>query len=121
MNTSSKRDKVANSGKSLTIDEDSYLKNNRENAMSNEYKYNFSDNMIKSNIEDSNNNYNDFNYNFSNNFSGSNTLKNIMNSKEKDVSNRENINVQKLYESRNSEIKEEIFDEDDGYEPINYD
>ena len=107
------------SGKSFTIDEDSYLKNNKDNnAVSNEYKYNFSENMIKSNIEDSNNNFND--YNVSNNFAGSNTLKNIINSKN-DNSNREVNNVNKAYESRNSDIIEDIIDEDDGYEPINYD
>lgn len=74
--------------------------------------------MIKSNLEDSNNNFND--YYASNNFGGSNTLKNMVNSKG-DNSNREANNINKLYESRNSEIKEDIFDEDDGYEPINYD
>ena len=91
--------------------------------MSNEYKYNFSDNnMIKSNIEDSKDINYEYNYNISNNFSGSNTLKNIINTK--DANNKENNtsnNKQQLYESRNSEIKEEIFDEEDGYEPINYD
>lgn len=109
-----------NSAKSLTIDEDSYLKNNKgdNNAVSNEYKYNFSENNIKSNIEDSNNNFND--YYVSNNFAGSNTLKNIVNTKT-DNSNREANDVNKLYESKNSEIKEDIIDEDDGYEPVNYD
>lgn len=108
------------SAKSLTIDEDSYLKNNRDNnGVSNEYKYNFSENMIKSNIEDSNNNF--YDYYASKDFAGSNTLKNIINSKNGDNSNREANNVQKLYESRNSEIREDIVDEDDGYEPINYD
>ncbi len=103
----------------MTIDEDSYLRNNKDsNAISNEYKHNFSDNMIKSNIEDSNNNFNDFYA--SNNFAGSNTLKHMINSKG-DNSNRETININKQYESKNSDIKEEIFDEDDGYEPINYD
>jgi len=115
---SSKREKNIQSAKSLTIDEDSYLRNNKDNAVSNEYKYNFSDNMIKSNIEDSNNNL--YDHYASNNFVESNTLKNIMNSKGEN-SNRETSNVNKQYDSRNSEIKEEIFDEDDGYEPINYD
>lgn len=103
----------------MTIDEDSYLKTNKDNnAVSNEYKYNFSENMIKSNIEDSNNNFND--YYASNNFAGSNTLKNIANSKA-DISNKEASNVNKLYESRNSEIKEDLIDEDDAFEPVNYD
>lgn len=118
MNSSSKRDKQVASNKSLTIDDDSCIKSNKENYASNEYKYNFSDNMIKSNIEDSNQNYNDLNYNLSNNISGSNTLKNIIISKEI-LHNKENSNV-KLLDSKNSDIKEEIFD-DDGYEPINYD
>jgi len=75
--------------------------------------------MIKSNIEDSGNIYNDFNYQ-SGAFSGSNTLKNIMNSKE--ASYRDGNFVNKNYEQKNSEIKEEIFDDDDdGFESINYD
>jgi len=104
----------------LTIDEDSYINNNKDNnAASNEYKYNFSENMIKSNIEDSNININD--YYASKDFAGSNTLKNIINSKATDNSNKETNNLNKLYESKNSEIREDILDEDDGYEPINYD
>jgi hypothetical protein len=95
------------------------LKINKDNnAISYEYKNNLSENMIKSNIEDSNNNFTEFYA--SNNFAGSNTLKNIVNSKA-DNSNKEVNNVHKLYDSRNSEIREDIVDEDDGYEPVNYD
>jgi len=125
MNNSSKREKIVNSTKSVTIDEDSYLKNNTGNqesiAVSNDYKYNFSDQMIKSNIEDSGNIYNDFNYQSGGlGLSGSNTFKNVIGSKE--VSYRDGNIVNKNYESRNSEIKEEIQDDDDdGFEPINYD
>ncbi len=123
MNNSSKRDKNLNSvGKSFTIDEDSYLRNNKgdNNAVSNEYKYNFSENMIKSNIEDSNNNVNN-DYYASNNYAGSNTLKNIINLKTENSQRDAHNNVNKHYESRNSDIKEDIIDEDDGFEPINYD
>jgi len=77
--------------------------------------------MIKSNIEDSGNIYNDFNYQSGGlGLSGSNTFKNVIGSKE--VSYRDGNIVNKNYESRNSEIKEEIQDDDDdGFEPINYD
>jgi hypothetical protein len=79
--------------------------------------------MIKSNIniDDSSNVYNDFN-NQSGGLSGSNYFKNIIGSKE--TSYRDLNFVNKNYESKNSEIKEEIFDnnnDDDGYEAVNYD
>jgi hypothetical protein len=125
MNNSSKREKPVNSTKSITIDEESYLKNksiNQESiGISNDNKNNFSDQMIKSNIEDSSNLYNDFNYQ-SGGLSGSNTFKNLIGSKE--TSYRDGNLLNKNYESKNSEIKEEIFDnenDDDGFEPINYD
>jgi hypothetical protein len=128
MNNSSKREKPVNSTKSITIDEESYLKNKSINQESigfiNDNKHNFSDQMIKSNIEDSSNVYNDFNYQ-SGGLSGSNTFKNLIGSKE--ISNRDGNFFNKNYESKNSEIKEEIFhddnndNDDDGFEPINYD